>query len=134
MTRTRTTIISLGLTSVVTLAACSGSDSGSDADDPCAGTSNLASAYQAGEDAETPEEGLEAIRTLADALDEFARSAPDDIASDAEDLAAATRTLSEADPEGELTDEQTELLESDDLEAAGDRIEAYLEENCDIEF
>jgi len=134
MQTSKNAIIALGVVGALALAACGGSDSASESDDPCAGTSDLAAAFEAGDSAESPEDALDAIGSLADALDDFAASAPDEVRADAEALAEATRTLSEVDPNGELTDEQAELMASDDLDAAGDRIEEYLDENCDIQI
>lgn len=126
-------LLALAITGALALAACGGSDAASDTD-PCDAAAAVGEAFESGDAATSPEETVEAFGDLADALDDFADAAPDEIQADVDALADAMRELARIDPEAGPNEEQNALIGSDELDAAGDRVGDYLEENCDIEI
>lgn len=126
-------LLALTLVGAFALAACGGSDSGSSAD-PCDAAQKVSEAFEVGDSAETDEEISEALDSFVDALENLAKAAPDEIKSDVELLAEGTRALSEIEPGTAPTQEQQELLESEEFDRAGDRLDEYFEESCDLEF
>lgn len=116
------------------LAACGGSDSGSADADPCDAAQKVSDAFAAGDAAESEEEARDALGDFSDALEEFARTAPDDLKADAELLAGGTRRLADV-PAGEQPSEEVAaILDDESYDAAGDRLEAFFEETCSLEF
>lgn len=118
------------VTAALALTACGGSDP-ADAD-PCDSAREAAQVVADGNDVETPEEIVEALNEFADVLNELADRVPEDLKADAELLAAGTRVLAEIDPETGPTEEQQAIFVDTDYDAAGTRIDAYLDETCSV--
>ncbi len=127
-------LVAFALVAALSLAACGGSDSGSSDADPCDAAQKVSDAFAAGDGAETDEEISEAIDGFAGALEDLAKVAPAEIKADAELLAKGTRALSEFELGVEPTEEQQEILEDEEYDAAGDRLDAFFEETCGLEF
>lgn len=126
-------LVSLAVGAALALAACGGSESsGSSAGDPCDAATGIQEGFEAVDNSQSAEDAQAALVSVADALDDLSNIAGGDIGDDASRLAGGFRTLSEVD--GEPTDEQLAVMEDDDLDAAGERLEDYLRETCDVEI
>ena len=126
-------LLSLAVVGALSLAACGSSDSAS-SDDPCDAAQKVADTFDAGNSAESADEAIAALGDFADALSDFADAAPDDLKDDVELLADATQQLSESDPEAGPSEELLALVDGEEYDAAGERLEDYVQGTCGIDF
>jgi len=129
-TRNTTTLLSVAAGVALVVASCGGSDASSEAD-VCAQVQEIADVFARGDDATTQEEALEALDDFAAALEDFAAIAPSEIKDEAEVLAEGTELLAESDPD-EPSEEALAVLEDDAYNEAGDALEDFALETCDI--
>lgn len=132
-TSRKTPIISALVVGAMTLAACGGSDSASDAD-PCEVAQSVADAFAAGDAAESAEDAIAALGTFASSLEDLAKAAPDEFKADFELLADGTRQLADSDPEEGPSDEVLAIVDGDEYDAAGERLEDYVQGTCGLDF
>lgn len=126
----RLAIVVIGASTIV---ACSGSDDASNAD-PCDAAQKVTAAFAEGESAESADEAFASYSSLADALGDFAKAAPDDLQADSELLASGLRLLAESDPEAGPSEATLEVVNDESFDRAGDRLEDYFEATCGLEF
>lgn len=126
--------LSLAVVGALSLAACGSSDSGSADADPCDAAQKVADTFEAGDSAESAEDAIAALGDFADALSDFADAAPDDLKGDAELLADATQKLSESDPVAGPSEELLAIVDGEEYDAAGERLEDYIQGTCGIDF
>ena len=129
-----TPLLSFIVVGALSLAACGGSDSGSGDADPCDAAQKVADTFEEGESAASAEDAIAALGNFADALSDFAEVAPDDLKDDVELLADATQKLSESDPETGPSEELLALVDGEEYDAAGERLEDYIQGTCGIDF
>ena len=89
---------------------------------------------------ETEEESREKAQESLDALDDLAEEAPSEIEDDVDLLVEGLRPLLQAIAEGkdftQMSEEEQaefEALDSEEYEAAGNRVNAYVEKVCEID-
>ena len=110
------------LVTVISLGACGG-DNQASTDEVCDSLRAVATAIDESETTD-PTESFDAL--LA-ALEDFAAVAPSEVL-----LEGAKRMSDQASGEEEANDEDPALLEDEEYERAGDRVEAYAKKTCGI--
>ncbi|MFK7917812.1 MAG: hypothetical protein AB8G14_07020 [Ilumatobacter sp.] len=128
-----TSILSVLATSALVLSACGGSDAASNAD-PCEVAQTVADAFEEGDAAESAEDALAALANFASTLEDLAKAAPDDLKADIELLADGTRQLADSDPDEGPSDEVLAIVDGDEYDAAGERLEDYIQGTCGLDF
>lgn len=132
-TSRKTPIISALIVGAMALAACGGSDDASNAD-PCEVAQTVADAFAEGESADSDEDVIAALGTFATSIENLAKAAPDEFKADFEFLADATRQLADTDPEAGPTDEVLAIVDGPEYDAAGERLEEYVQGTCGLDF
>ncbi|HMS46915.1 MAG: hypothetical protein WAX12_05855 [Candidatus Microthrix subdominans] len=116
------------LVTVISLGACGG-DNQASTDEVCDSLRAVATAIDESETTD-PTESFDAL--LA-ALEDFAAVAPSEVGADAATLLEGAKRMSDqASGEEEANDEDPALLEDEEYERAGDRVEAYAKKTCGI--
>lgn len=118
------------LVATLTLGACGG-DTEASKGEVCDSLKAVAAAAD-GSETDDPTKSLDAL--LA-SLEDFADVAPAEIEDDASTLLEGTkRMVDQMSGEEEPDDQDLALLEDEEYERAGDRVEAYAKKTCDISF
>ena len=130
-TKKSTVLVSTAVAAAFALASCGGSDSGASEADVCASIQGIADVFA--EDPESETEALDAIAKAADAMDDFVGVAPSEIKGDAEKLADGMRLLADTDPLNP-SEEALAALEDESFDEAGENIEEFALETCDIDL
>ena len=119
---------SAALVTVFALGACGG-DTQASTDEVCDSLRAVAAAVDESE-ATDPTESFDALLV---GLEDFAAVAPSEVEDDAATLLEGTKRMADqASGNEEANDEEPALLEDEEYERAGDRVEAYAKTTCGI--
>lgn len=127
--------LAVAVTGALVLAACGGSDDDSAGGDICAELERIAEIGIAGDAATTDAEISVALQDFADAMQDVAAAAPDEIKADAEKFAEASAVLAGIEEgQDDLTEEQAAVIADEDTAQAADAVAAYASKECGIEL
>jgi exoribonuclease R len=128
--------LAAAVSGALVLAACGGSDdSSSSGGDICAELQRIADIGVAGDAATTDAEISSALQDFADAMQDVAAAAPDEIKADAEKFAEASAVLAGIqEGQDDLTEEQAAVIADEDTAKAADAVSAYASSECGIEL
>lgn len=132
-TSRKTPIISALVVGAMALAACGGSDAASDAD-PCEAAQTVADVFAEGEASDNAEDGLAALSKLSTAIEDLAKVAPGEFTADFELLADGMSQLAASDPEAGPSEELLAIIDGEDYDAAGERLEDYVQSTCGLDL
>lgn len=136
---TSRTLASLSVVGALALVSCaSGSDSGGDGaeasqEEICADVQSFSDAVAVVDGSENQDDALAAFDGAADAAGALSESVPAELTADVDLLAAALRTLADAETDEDVA-AALQQLEEEELDAAGDRFGAYADEACGVEL